>query len=74
VVDVSGISGATAFFGTSTPTIQQIVNKVESKWTGKLTTNRGDWKWNLTTSQKDMLIKVLSGINEGTLVLSSDCP
>jgi uncharacterized cupredoxin-like copper-binding protein/plastocyanin len=74
VVDVSGISGATAFFGTSTPTVGQIVNAVENRWTGKLTANRSDWKWNLTTSQKDMLIKVVSGINEGTLVMSSGCP
>lgn len=73
-VNVSGISGATAFFGTSTPTVGQIVNAVESRWTGKLTTNRSDWKWNLTNAQKDMLINVISGINEGTLVMSSGCP
>ncbi|HSL44287.1 MAG TPA: hypothetical protein VK897_12695, partial [Anaerolineales bacterium] len=74
VVDISSISGATAFFGTSTPTVGQIVNAVENRWTGKLTTNRSDWKWNLTTAQKDMLIKVITGINEGTLVMSSGCP
>ena len=74
VVNVSAISGATAFFGTSTPTVQQVVDAVENRWTGKLTTNRSDWKWNLTNAQKDMLIKVISGINEGTLVMSSGCP
>jgi hypothetical protein len=74
VVNVSSISGATAFFGTSTPTVAQIVTAIENKWTGKLTTNRSDWKWNLTNAQKDMVIKVVTGINEGTLVMSSGCP
>jgi uncharacterized repeat protein (TIGR01451 family) len=73
-IDASGISGAATFFGTSTPTIGQVVNAVESKWTGNLTTNRNNWTWNLTTAQKSMLINVLSGINEGTLVMSSGCP
>lgn len=74
VVDVSGISGAATFFGTSTPTVGQIVDAVENRWTGKMTTVRSDWKWNLTSAQKDMLIKVTTGINEGTLVMSSGCP
>ena len=74
VVDVSGISGATAFFGTSTPTVGQIVNAVENRWTGNLTTNRSNWTWNLTNAQKDMIINVITGINEGTLVMSSGCP
>ena len=74
VVNVSSISGAATFFGTSTPTVGQIVNAVESRWTGNLTTNRNNWTWNLTNAQKDMLITVLTGINEGTLVMSSGCP
>ncbi len=74
VVDVSSISGATAFFGTSTPTVGQIVNAVENRWTGNLTTNRNNWTWNLTNAQKDMIINVVTGINEGTLVMSSGCP
>ncbi|HET6594988.1 MAG TPA: hypothetical protein VFG81_05165 [Anaerolineales bacterium] len=74
VVNVSGISGAATFFGTSTPTVGQVVNAVESKWTGKLTTNRNDWKWNFTNAQKDMLINVITGMNEGTLIMSSGCP
>jgi hypothetical protein len=73
-VDVSSISGATAFFGMSTPTVQQVVDAVENRWTGKLTKTRSDWKWNLTTSQKEMMIKLLTGINEGTIVTSSGCP
>jgi len=74
-VNVSGISGAATFFGTSTPTIQQVVNAVESKWTGNLTTNRNDWKFNFSNNtQKDMIINVLTGINEGTIVTSSGCP
>ena len=74
VVDVSSISGATAFFGTSTPTVGQIVNAVENRWTGNLTTNRNNWTWNLTNAQKDMIINIVTGINEGTLVMSSGCP
>ena len=35
-VDVSSISGAAALFGTSTPTIKQIVDLVEGRWTGSL--------------------------------------
>jgi len=75
VVNVSGISGATAFFGTSTPTIQQIVNAVENRWTGNLTTSRNNWTFNFSNNtQRDMIIRVLTGINEGTLVMSSGCP
>jgi hypothetical protein len=65
--------GRDAFFGTSTPTIGQVVNAVESRWTGNLTTNRNDWNWNLTNAQKDMIIQVLSGINQGNLILSPGC-
>lgn len=73
-VNVSGISGVATFFGTSTPTIQQVVNAAESKWTGNLTTNRNDWKFNFSNNtQKDMIINVLTGINEGTIVTSSGC-
>jgi hypothetical protein len=75
VVDVSGISGATAFFGTSTPTIQQVVDAVENRWTGNQTTNRNQWKVNFSNNaQRDMIIKVLTGINEGTIIISSGCP
>jgi len=42
VINVSGIPGATAFFGTVTPTIQQVVVAVENRWTGNLTTNRNN--------------------------------
>jgi len=63
-------SGATAFFGTATPTIAQVVNAVEAVWTGNLTTNRNNWTWNLTNSQKDMVIQVLSGINQGNLIIT----
>ena len=75
IVDVSSISGATAFFGTSTPTIQQVVNAVENRWTGTLTTNGNNWSFNFSNNtQRDMIIQVLTGINEGTLVTSSGCP
>jgi hypothetical protein len=75
MVDVSGISGATAFFGTSTPTIQQVVDEVENRWTGNLTTSRSNWKFNFSNNtQRDRIIKVLTGINEGTIVMSSGCP
>jgi uncharacterized repeat protein (TIGR01451 family) len=72
-VNVSGISGATAFFGSATPTVQQIVTKVESTWTGKLTTLRADWTFNLTKAQQSIVIQVLTGMNEGTLITSSGC-
>lgn len=75
VVNVSGSSGAAAFFGTSTPTVGQVVNAVESRWTGNLTTNRNNWTFNFANNtQRDMIINVVSGINEGTLVMSSGCP
>jgi hypothetical protein len=75
VVNVSSISGATAFFGTSTPTIQQVVNAVENRWTGNLTTNRNDWNFNFSGNpQRDMIIQVLTGINEGTIIVSTGCP
>lgn len=74
-VNVAGITGASAFFGTSTPTVGQIVNKVELAWTGNLTTSRNNWSFSFTNNaQRDMIINVLTGINEGTLVMSSGCP
>ena len=72
-LNVSGISGATALFGTATPTIGQVVNFTESKWTGTLTTTRSNWTWNLTNGQKTTLQAVLDGINNGPIVMSSGC-
>jgi hypothetical protein len=73
VLNVSGIPGATAFFGTATPTIDQVVDAVESRWIGVLTTNRANWRFNFTKAQQDMIIKVLTGTNEGFLLLSPGC-
>jgi hypothetical protein len=73
--NVSNIAGATAFFGTSTPTIRQVVNAVESRWNGTLTATRSDWKFNFASNaQRDMIINVLTGINEGTILTSQGCP
>jgi hypothetical protein len=73
VVDVSGIAGATAFFGTSTPTVDQVVDAVEGAWDGTLTTNRNNWSFNLTNGDLVMFIEILTGINEGTAVMNSGC-
>ncbi len=74
-LNVSSISGATAFFGTATPTVGQVVAYVEARWTGKLTTTRSDWKFNFASdSQRSMIINVLSGINEGTIITNAGCP
>jgi hypothetical protein len=72
-VNVSSIPGATAFFGTATPTIGQVIDAVEARWTGFLTTNRNDWTFNLTKAQQDMVIQTLTGINQGNLIVSSGC-
>ena len=72
-VDVSSISGAAALFGTSTPTIKQIVDLVEGRWTGTLTASRNDWKFSGTNGSKDILINVLDGINNGPLIISPGC-
>ncbi len=72
-VDVSSISGAAVLFGTSTPTIKQIVDLVEGRWTGSLTTTRSDWKFSGTNASKDILIKVLDGINNGPLIINPGC-
>lgn len=75
VVNVASISGATAFFGTSTPTVQQVVDAVENRWRGDLTTSRNNWKFSFSNNaQRDMIIKILTGINEGKIVVSSGCP
>jgi hypothetical protein len=74
VIDVSGSPGATTYFGTSTPTVAQVVAAVENAWTGTLTANRSDWKFGgFTEAQKALAIKILTGMNEGTNVLSSGC-
>jgi hypothetical protein len=73
VINVSSIPGATAFFGTSTPTIGQVIDAIEARWTGLLSTNRNDWTFNLTKPQQDMVIKVLTGTNEGSLIVDPGC-
>jgi hypothetical protein len=74
VLSVSSVSGATAFFGTSTPTVQQVVDAVENRWTGTLSTNRSQWTFNFSNNaQRDMIIQILTGVNEGWLVTASGC-
>jgi len=73
VVDVSGIGGATAFFETSTPTIEQVVDKVETTWNGTLTTRRRNWTFSLSKAQQNIVIKVLTGINEGDIIVDAGC-
>ena len=79
IVNVSGISGAQTFFDldkNGVVTVGEVVKKVESLWSGKLTTNRADWKFSkvpVTKAQQSMIISVLAGINEGKLVLTSGC-
>ena len=78
-VELSGFAGATAYFDGadgSVPdgkvTIQEVVRKVESKWTGTLLTsyprnyNRGFRSFSPLTD--DQIIAILAGINEGTLI------
>ena len=69
-LNVASIAGATTFFGTATPTISAVVSAVEGKWNGHLTTNRSNWSFNVTKSQQSTLINVLTGTNEGWLVVS----
>jgi hypothetical protein len=81
LLDLMNVPGALAFFGTITPTVQQVLDKVEPYWIGNLgSTNPKDWKFgNPTTKQEwssstyDMIITVLTGMNEGSLVTSSGC-
>jgi flagellar capping protein FliD len=60
-------------FGTSTPTVGQVVTFTEGRWTGNLTVTRSNWTWNLTNAQKTTLQAVLDAINNGTIVMSSGC-
>ena len=73
IVDVSWSPAATTFFGTATPTVGQVVAAFESRWTGTLTTNRANWTFNFTEAQMAMAIKILTGMNEGTYILTSGC-
>ena len=49
------------------------MNYVEGRWQGTLTTKAKDWRFNLTRNQASTVIAVLTGINEGTLLLTSGC-
>jgi len=73
VVDVSGISGARRFFGTSTPTIGEVVNAVEMRWAGQLGTDRKYWKFRLSKAEQNIVIKTLTGINEGDIIIEAGC-
>ena len=72
-LDVSGISGAAALLGTSSPTIAQVTAFVAGKWNGTLTANRAAWSFNLTSSQLNTLLVVLSRINDGSIVITTGC-
>ncbi len=76
-INVSGIPGAGVMFegagSDNILTIQQVVTFIESKWTGNLTTNRNDWTFNFTKSQWDTVIQVITGMNEGTLIVTAGC-
>jgi hypothetical protein len=78
VVDLSPIPGATDYFDANNDdlvTIQEVVEKVESNWTGTLLTsypnsyNAGFSSFSPLTD--DQVIAVLAGINEGTLIMDS---
>lgn len=71
--DVSGIGGASALFGTTSPTIGQVANFVAARWDGSLTDKRTDWSFNLTQSQSNAVLKTLAGINDGSIVKSAGC-
>jgi hypothetical protein len=54
-LDVSGITGAQAFFGTTKPTIGQVVDTIEQRWIGSMSTNPTDWRFDLSGSaQQDL--------------------
>jgi hypothetical protein len=72
-LDVSGISGAATLLGTSSPTIAQVTAFVAGKWNGTLTTNRAMWSFDLTSSQLNTLLVVLSRINDGSIVITTGC-
>jgi Prealbumin-like fold domain len=78
IVDVSGIAGATAFFGESSPTVGEVIAKVEAGWkppADDLSKNKNFWTFgNYTNGQlAGIVIPVLTGINEGTLLISPGC-
>ncbi len=74
VVNVSSITGATAFFGTATPTIGTEYARVEARWTGKLTTNSEDWSFNVTQTEAGAtVIPTLTETNRGTILVSNGC-
>jgi hypothetical protein len=81
-VNVSGIPGAgTLFEGAGSDnilTVAQVVTFIESRWDGTLTTNRNNWTFggggSLTNGQWDILIKVITGMNEGMLIVTDGCP
>ena len=76
-INVSGIPGAGVLFegagSDNILTVQQVVTFIESHWTGNLTTNRANWTFNFTKNQWDTLIQVITGMNEGTLIVTSGC-
>jgi hypothetical protein len=78
LVDLSPIPGATAYFDTNHDdkvTIQEVVNKIESKWTGTLLTaypNKYEVGFgSFSPLTDDKVIEVLTGINEGWLVMDA---
>jgi hypothetical protein len=73
VVDVSGIRGARRFFGTPTPKVSEVVDAVEAKWVGQLRMDRKSWKFRLSKAEQNIVIKTLTGINEGDIIIEAGC-
>ncbi len=71
-VDVSGISGASAFFGSSTPTVGSVISGVEGTWTGDNPINHV-YTFSGSDAQKSMLHSVVDGINTGAILTSTGC-
>jgi hypothetical protein len=73
VVDVSGVPGASDVFGEPRPTMATVVANVIGVWTGQLTANGADWAFTYDPASLEIAVEVLTGMNEGRLIVSSGC-
>lgn len=74
VVGVGSIPGAIDIFGEAEPTIATVVANTIGSWTGRLEGDRDDWTFGYGDVEADVVARVLTGMNEGRLILSDGCP
>ena len=70
---VADIAGAATLFGTSTPTLSQVMTYAAQQWSGTLAGGKPAWTFTLTKAQLDTVFLVLTKINDSSIIVNAGC-